>query len=224
MAFFDDVLVPWERVFLLYDGPLALRGLGRINAWSLYSSQIRFYHRLQTFIGVATLLAEAIGVDSFREVRDKLGELISYAEIVRLGLRGMEAEAKLTDGGLLAPGDSAAFSIFAAQISPRLLEIVRDLGASGLIMQPSEADLANPELRPYLERYMHGHNIGAAEKARLFRLAWDLAGDSSGSRQELYERWHRGDIVRNRNNLYLRYDRSRIVERLRQLISKPLSP
>jgi len=223
MAFFDDVLVPWERVFLLYDGPLALRGLGRINAWSLYSSQIRFYHRLQTFIGVATLLAEAIGVDGFREVRDKLGELISYAEIVRLGLRGMEAEAKLTDGGLLAPGDSAAFSVFAAQVSPRLLEIMREIGASGLIMQPSEADLANPTLRPYLDRYMRGHNIGAAEKARLFRLAWDLAGDSSGSRQELYERWHRGDIVRNRNNLYLRYDRSRVVERIRQMISQPLS-
>ena len=91
-------------------------------------------------------------------------------------------------------------------------------------MQPSEADLANPELRPYLDRYMRGHNIGAAEKARLFRLAWELAGDSSGSRQEPYERWHRGDIVRNCNNLYLRYDRSRIVERIRQLISKPLSP
>jgi aromatic ring hydroxylase len=90
-------------------------------------------------------------------------------------------------------------------------------------MQPSEADLASPDLRPYLERYMRGHNIGAAEKSRLFRLAWDLAGDSSGSRQELYERWHRGDIVRNRNNLYLRYDRSRIVERIRQMISQPLS-
>jgi 4-hydroxyphenylacetate 3-monooxygenase oxygenase component len=222
MAFFDDVFVPWERVFLLYDGPLALRGLGRINAWSLYSSQIRFHHRLQTFIGVATLLAESIGVDGFREIREKLGELISYAEMVRLGLRGMEADARLTDGGLLAPGESAAMSIFAAQVSPRLLEIVREIGASGLIMQPSEADLAHPELRPYLDRYMRGHNIGAAEKARLFRLAWDLAGDSSGSRQELYERWHRGDIVRNRMNLYLRYDRSRIVERIRQMISQPL--
>jgi aromatic ring hydroxylase len=62
---------------------------------------------------------------------------------------------------------------------------------------------------------MRSHNIGAAEKIRLFRLAWDLAGDSSGSHQELYERWHRGDIVRNRNNLYLRYDRSHISERIR---------
>jgi aromatic ring hydroxylase len=39
-----------------------------------------------------------------------------------------------------------------------------------------------------------------------------------------YERWHRGDIVRNRNNLSLRYDRSCIVERIHRLISKPLSP
>jgi aromatic ring hydroxylase len=91
-------------------------------------------------------------------------------------------------------------------------------------VQPSEADLANPELRPYLDQYMYGHNIGAAEEARLFRLSWALAGASSGSHQELYERWHRGDIVRNRNNLYPRYDRSRIVEPIRQLISKPLSP
>lgn len=34
-----------------------------------------------------------------------------------------------------------------------------------------DAGLANPELRPYLDWYIRGHNIGAAEKALLFRLA-----------------------------------------------------
>lgn len=222
MVIFDDVLVPWKRVFLLYDGPLALQGLGRINAWSGYSSLIRFYYRLQTFIGVGTMVAEAIGVDGFREVRDKLGELISYAELVRLALRGMEAECFVTSGGLMSPATSPGPGIFAAQITPRIVEILREIGASGLVMQPSEADLAHPELRPYLDRYMRGKELGVAEKSRLFRLAWDLVGDGSGSRQDLYERWHRGDIVRNRNNLYLRYDRSRIVERIRKLISAPL--
>jgi aromatic ring hydroxylase len=85
-----------------------------------------------------------------------------------------------------------------------------------------DAGLANPELRPYLDWYIRGHNIGAAEKARLFRLVWSLAGDSSGSRQELYKRWHRGDIVRNCHNLSLRYDRSRIVEHIRQFIRQLL--
>ena len=222
MVFFDDVLVPWERVFLLYDGPLALRGLRNINTWSLYTSQIRFQQRIRTFVGVATLLAEAIGVHNFREIREKLGELISYAELVRLGLRGMEADATFTASGLLAPGNDLALSSFAAQVAPRLIEIIREIGASGLIMQPSENDLANPELRPFLEKYMHGHKIDVDQKSRLFRLAWDLAGDSSAMRQDLYERWHRGDIARNRTNLYLNYDRNDIVARVQTMISQPL--
>ena len=222
MVFFDDVLVPWDRVFLLYDSEAAVRGLRGINAWSLYASQIRFHERIRTFVGVTTMLAEAIGVHEFREVQERMGELISYAEIVRLGLRGMEADATITAGGLLAPGNDLALSSFAAQIAPRLLEIVRGIAASGIVMQPSEADLAEPQLRPFLDRYMRGHDIGVAPKARLFRLAWDLAADSSGTRQDLYERWHRGDVVRNRINLYRRYDRSEVVDRIGRLIADPM--
>ena len=54
------------------------------------------------------------------------------------------------------------------------------------------------------------------------RLAWDLTGDSSGARQEFYERWHRGDIVRNRINLYLRYDHSEVTNRISDMIRQPL--
>jgi 4-hydroxyphenylacetate 3-monooxygenase len=222
LLIFDDVLVPWERVFLLYDGQLALEGLRRIMPWAGYSSHIRFYHRIQTFVGVATLIAEAIGIDHLPQIRDKLGELISYAEMVRLALRGVEAGATLSPGGLLRPDNSLGFGNFIAQVSERMTAILREVGTSGLVMQPSEADLANPELRPYLDRYMRGRNLGVAEKARLFRLGWELAADSFGMRQELYERLHRGDLLRNRSNLYRAYDRSRIVERIRKLIAEPL--
>jgi aromatic ring hydroxylase len=109
-----------------------------------------------------------------------------------------------------------------AAMSGRMVEILRQVGASGIVMQPSEADLANPELRPYLEKYMRGRGWSVDEKSRLFRLAWDLAADSFGMRQELYEYLHGGDITRNRTNLYLAYDRSRVVERIKEMISKPL--
>ncbi len=222
MLFFDDVLIPWERVLLLYDSETAARGFSRINAWSLYSGQIRFYHRLQTFIGTASLLAESIGVNSFREINNLLGELASYALMCRLALKGMQLEAYCTDGGLWSPGDTSGPGIFAAQVSPRLVEIIKEIAASGMVMQPSEADLANPELQPFLEKYMHGKGIDVYHKSRLFRLAWDLAGDSYGMRQELYERWHRGDIVRNRINLFAQYDCRQIRQRINALISKPI--
>ncbi|MFD6157275.1 4-hydroxyphenylacetate 3-hydroxylase N-terminal domain-containing protein [Nocardia sp. NPDC060256] len=222
MLFFDDVKVPWERVFLLHDSSLAREGLGRINAWSQYIGQVRYQERLRTLLGVGTLIAEAIGVDEFRNIQDDLGELTSYIEILDYFLAAGEAGAGRTDGGLLAPAPAPAAAVWAASVAGRTVEIVRNIGQSGTLMQPTENDLANPELRRFLDRYMHGKDIGVAEKSRLFRLAWDLTSDSFGQRQHLYECVHRGDLARNRINLFHRHDQTVVRERIMRLISRPL--
>jgi 4-hydroxyphenylacetate 3-monooxygenase len=221
-VFFEDVFIPWDRVFLLGDPALAQRSLTRLNAWAMYSSQIRFWYRLQTFIGVTTMIADAIGVDGFRGMRDKMGEMVSYAELVRVVLRGIEHKSFQTASGLTCPDESLGPAVFAAQITGRVSDILREIAASGLLMEPSEADLASPELRPLLERYMRGRNLGVDEKSRLFRLAWDLVGDATGSQEDLYERWHRGDLMGNRNLLYLQYDRTEMTQRIDEIIAKPL--
>jgi aromatic ring hydroxylase len=220
MCFFDDVLVPWERIFLLYDREAAVR-LQAGGQWMGYSSTVRFHERLQTFIGVASLIAESIGVDGFREVRDKLGEMMAHAEMIRLAIEGMEAESFRTPGGLMSYGPGFAVGVYAAQVSRRVSEILREVGASGLLMQPSERDLAEPALRPAIDRYMHGAGWPADEKGRLMRLGWELGISAFGMRQELYEYWHRGDITRNRANLYLRYDRADLTQRLEALLAEP---
>lgn len=205
MLVFDDVFIPMNRVFLLDDSATAVRGFGELNKWSLYTGQVRYYHRLRTMLGVASLLAQAIGVDRFREVTAMLGELTSYVEIVRLGLAAVDAESRPTASGLLAPGSTAALDAVAGGFSRRASEIIRQIGASGLIMQPSDADLAASGLRAVLETYMCGREMGVDEKARLFRLAADLVVDRFGVRQELYETWNRGDPARVRSMLYARY-------------------
>jgi aromatic ring hydroxylase len=70
-----DVLVPWERSFALYEAPPPVPGAVRGGSWAFGSIAIRYYDRLMTFVGVTTMVAEAIGVDAFREVQDKMGEL-----------------------------------------------------------------------------------------------------------------------------------------------------
>ncbi len=212
MLFFDDVFVPNNRIFLLDDCQTAAAGFARISAWALYVGQIRFLHRLRTFLGVASLASKAIGVKDFREIGDQLGELTSYVELTRLAIVGLQNELRPTDGGHLAPGVTLALDAFAAQISARVTQIVRVVCGSGLVMQPSEADLANPVLRPLLERYMGGKDVGVDFKSRLFRLASELVSDRYGLRQELYELWNRGDIVRNRIALYERYPEREAIE------------
>jgi aromatic ring hydroxylase len=219
MLVFDDVFVPSSRVFLLDDAAMAARGFHELNKWSLYTGQLRFYCRLRTMLGVASLLAQAIGVEKFREISAMLGELTSYVEVTRLGLAAVASETRTTPGGLLAPGSTAALDAVAGEFSSRASAIIRQIGASGLIMQPSEGDLAAAELRCALDAYMGGRDIGVDEKARLFRLAADLVIDRFGARQELYETWNRGDPARVRSMLYAKYsDLERCETQVRSLI------
>ncbi len=223
MMYFNDVYVPWDRVMMLYDSDAASRLLGRVNVLAGYSSNIRLYERIRTFVAVVTMLAEANEIDEVRDVRDKLGELVSYAEMIRLAIRGMDADAGLTDSGVMVPGDGFALGIYAAQISKRVLDILQQIGGLELLAQPSEKDLANPELRPYLDKLIGGGNRSVtAQRARLFRLAYDLCASTFATRQEVYEYWHRGDVTRNRSNLYLRYNRGQVIDRINRLISEPM--
>jgi aromatic ring hydroxylase len=104
-----------------------------------------------------------------------------------------------------------------------MVQLLREIAGSGLIMQPSERDLAHPEFRPYLEKYMRGKDVDVEYKTRLLRLAHDLAVSSFGMRQELYEYWHGGDPNRNRINLLRSYDQRDIIDRIKTLVAKPLA-
>lgn len=199
---FDDVFVPSDRVFLLDDAATAAQGFHEINKWSLYAGQIRLLNRLRTMLGVASLLAQAIGVHRFRQVEDMLGELTSYVEVVRLGLAGINGDARRTESGLLSPGSTAPLDAVATHFSARASAIIREIGASGLVMQPSPADMAVPELQRVIDTYLCGRDITAAEKTELFRLASDLVIDRFGMRQELYETWNRGNPASVRSRLY----------------------
>jgi aromatic ring hydroxylase len=149
--------------------------------------------------------------------------MITYAEMWRHAMDGVEHTAFLTKGGLISLGSMSGLNIFFSQTSARMVQLLREIAGSGLIMQPSEQDLANPEFRPYIEKYMRGKGVEVAYKARLLRLAHDLAVSSFGMRQELYEYWHGGDPNRNRINLLRGYDQSDMIQRIKTLLSRPLA-
>jgi aromatic ring hydroxylase len=223
MLFFDHVLVPWDRVFMLYDSaPLLQRFSSGIN-FQGWGNLCRIHERMRLMTAVATLIAEAIGVMEYREVAAKLGEMATYTEMWRHAMDGVEHNAFMTDGGLMSLGSMSGMNIFFAQTSARMAQLLREIAGSGLIMQPSENDLSNPQFRPYLERYMRGKGVDVEYKSRLYRLGHDLAVSSFGMRQEVYEYWHGGDPNRNRINLLRSYDQRDIIQRINDLVSRPLS-
>src|SRR6516162_111123 len=170
---------------MLYDPTPMVKMLGAdggsVNFNFLgWSNLCRVEVRMRLMTAVATMVAEAIGVIDYREVAAKLGEMATYCEVWRHAMEGIEHLARPTATGQWTLGPARDLHIWFTQVSGRMVELMREICASGIIMQPSERDLANPEIRQYLDRYMRGKDVDVEYKSRLFRLAHDLAASSFG--------------------------------------------
>jgi len=97
---------------------------------------------------------------------------------------------------------AATLWVFIPQAQMRAAEVIRQLSGSGLIMTPTEQDFRNPEIAPYLERYLQGKELGARARVQLFKLAWDMLGEQFGSRQLQYEWFYAGDPLFTRARFY----------------------
>ncbi len=224
LAVFDDVLVPWERVFLYDDVELGNRTVAQVALWRQYMQQVAVKNiaKLEFILGIAHGITEAIGIGVYGHVQEKIAEIIDTMETVRAYMRAAEADAGPmgeAEGIWPAPEPWIAMRNWYPEAYARVAAIVQQLAASGLMLTPSEVDLTGP-LADGIGKYYQGVNIAAAEKVRLFRLAWDLIGTQFGSRQTLYERYFNGDAVQLRMRRYAQYDYSQADESLRTFMEK----
>lgn len=212
LIIFNDVLVPWDRVFMYGNVALAnaMYAETAIRQHTAHQTAARGLVKLELAVGVAMTVAEAIRADSFLHVQDLLGECVTYIELVKSCILRSEVECETTPTGRVRPRlePLQAVRILLSRAYPRVIEILQTIGAGGLLMMPSAADFDSP-IRADVETYYRGAGAwGAEERTRLFKLAWDLAGDAFGMRQLQYERYYAGDPVRIRAMTYASYDRS----------------
>jgi len=233
VAIFDDVVVPWDRVFV--DGTAgsgaflnALPPTGGTGV--VHQTGARLLASMELLCGVACRVADAIGIDGFLHVQEKLGEMLILLDGSRAAFYGAEAMAVELPDGTWMPYLSGLMSMHfqAGKIHARFVEIVQILCAGGFFYAPTGADFANDELRPFLDKFVRGRpGVSAEERVRLFKLAWDLTGDAFGQRLQQYVRFYSGDPIRNAAGAYLRYDKqqlSDIVDRALDGVDHALIP
>jgi len=103
--------------------------------------------------------------------------------------------------------------------TPGFVEILRQLGASGLMSIPAEADAFGPA-REDVGRYLHSAAVDGPERLRLFRLVLDPCLSAFAGRQSLYEYFFFGDPVRMAGALVNSYDRESMRARVRELLHR----
>ncbi len=177
LVIFEDVFVPWERVFMCGECRFAGKLVERFAG----------YHR-QSYggckVGVGDVLIGAVaavmdyhGLTTAGHLKDKLVEMIHLNETLYACGIACSSEGWATPSGtyeidqLLANVTKLNVTRFPYEIARLAEDIVGGL----MVTMPSEFDLRNPETGPYLEKYLSCvSGIKTECRLRMMRLVENL--------------------------------------------------
>ena len=192
MTVFEDVFVPFERVFLNgeteFSGPL-------VELFAGYHRQSYGGCKVGTgdvLIGAAALMARMNGVENASHIKDKLVEMIHLNETMfACAIACSHLGHKTTAGNyaintLLANVCKQNVTRFPFEIARLAIDI-----AGGLVgTMPSSADFDDPASGPYIKKYLAAATgVETGERMRLFRLLENLVA-GSGAVAYLIESMH----------------------------------
>ena len=189
----DDVLIPWENVFIYADVEGANNFFPRTGFLprAMLHGCTRLSVKLDFIAGCLMKAVEATGTKDYRGVQAHVGEVIAWRNLFwSLSEAMVRNPMPWVDDYVLPNGESAsAYQVIATIAYPKVKYIIEQACASGLIYLNSHAiDFKSPEIRPYLDQYLRGsNNYDAVSRVKLMKLLWDSIGTEFGARHELYE-------------------------------------
>src|SRR5246500_3621736 len=210
LLYFDDVKVPWERVFVHRDTDMCRAQFHDTpgHIFQNYQAQIRLSVKVKFLVGLAHKITEAIGTTNMPQVREQLGSLAANARMVEAMLVGMEASGA-NSGEFYLPNRHLVYAaqVMTQDLYPRLITLIRDLAGGSLIMLPSSfRDWANPELAPILRKTQRSANFTSEDKVKLLKAAWDAVGSEFGSRHKQVVMFYAGARFVTAGHSYRTFD------------------
>jgi 4-hydroxyphenylacetate 3-monooxygenase len=196
VIYFDDVKVPWDRLFVHRDVDLCRAQFHDTpgHVFQNYQSQIRLVVKLKFLVGIAHKLTETIGTSAMPQVREQLGRLAANVGMVEAMLHGMEASGEQY-GSYWVPNRHYLYSsqVVTQELYPRMINVIRELAGGAFIMLPSSfRDWDNPIIEPLIRKTQRSSALDPQEKVKFLKAAWDAIGSEFGSRHTQYEMFYAG--------------------------------
>jgi 4-hydroxybutyryl-CoA dehydratase/vinylacetyl-CoA-Delta-isomerase len=182
LVVFEDVFVPWERVFMC----------GEAEFCGLLVERFATLHRQNyggckggvsdVIIGASALAAQYQGTLGASHIKDKLVEMLHLAETVYAGSVACSALGSKTKSGAYYP-DPLLANCTKHNITRVIYEISRlahDIGGGIIATLPFDADLRSPEIGKYVEKYMQGaEGVSTETRMKILRLLENMTGGTA---------------------------------------------
>jgi len=228
---FDNMFVPWERVFLCgeyqHGGALALLfALFHRHSYSGCKPAIG-----DILLGTAALAAEYNGIHKTSHVRDKLAEVIKVTELGYAAGYTASALGKpeiyMPGVGFMpyGPGNYIPNSIYCnvgrcltGEAVFHEAELLTDISGGVPATFPYEGDFVNPETKDLLNKYlMRNPDISPENQAQFWRYVGDLLCSATGGINSIGSYHGGGSPIMENIAITTQYDieeRKRMVKHL----------
>jgi 4-hydroxybutyryl-CoA dehydratase/vinylacetyl-CoA-Delta-isomerase len=181
MMIFEDVFIPWERVFLCGETEFTGKLIGRFAK----------VHRMNCggackvgfadiIIGASLLASEYAGTDKVPHIREMITEMVRHSEAahactIAAAVKGHQEPA---GSGIYMPDDmfGNVAKITTAYGFWQIMALAGDIAGGLVVTAPSMKDLRNEETRPYLEKYL----AAAAPAEKRLRISKVLQNWTAG--------------------------------------------
>ncbi len=178
----DDVFVPWDRVFMC----------GEFEFVGMLVERFASLHRQNyggckggvsdVVVGACALAADYMGTSQASHVRDKLAEMTHLAETIYCGSLACSAMGHKMKAGNWEP-DTLLANTTKYNVTKNIYEVARlahDLAGGIIATMPFEDDLANPDVKKYVEKYLKGvEKVPTEDRIRLLRLIETMTGGTA---------------------------------------------
>jgi 4-hydroxyphenylacetate 3-monooxygenase len=196
LMYFEDVKVPWDRLFVYRDTDMCRAQFHDTpgHAYQNYQAQIRLSVKCMFLAGLARRITEAIGTTTMPPVAEQLGIIAAQTGMVGAMLSGMEASGSRYQEWWI-PNKHYMYSaqVITQDLYPRMIQMIRELAGGALIMLPSSVlDFGNPEIQGIIQKTQRSRSMDPEQKVKFLKAAWDAIGSEFGSRHTQYEMFYAG--------------------------------
>jgi 4-hydroxyphenylacetate 3-monooxygenase len=217
VVFFDDVHIPWERVFsyrdleagraLFYDTPA--HALGNAQA------HVRLLTKMSLMLAGLRAMTVEIGTANVGPVRDVVASMVVRVAMLDAMVKAEEINPHRWPSGFVSQDLQALYATMAwsAEYYTEFVLGIREMMGSHIFQQPADASaFDNDATRDLLMDALHvGRSVDDARyRYKLIKLLWDLVGSEFASRHIQYEMFYAGPkhVTRGRSAHFFRWDQA----------------
>jgi 4-hydroxybutyryl-CoA dehydratase/vinylacetyl-CoA-Delta-isomerase len=186
---FNDVFVPWERVFLCGEVEFASEMVGRFSAFHRQSHGGCKAGKIDCMIGAALTLMEYNGTTKASHLKQKVIDMIHRAETLYGCCLAASYEGKQEPSGtyFIDTVLANASKIHEGREMAEAIRLMVDVCGGFVADLPSDRDFDNAEIGHLLKKYMKGaDNIPVENRIKMYRLAEKLALESADTISDIH--------------------------------------